>query len=144
MTKDKKLINEEFVKRAIIKWLTNNDYGKHLEFGGLRDKGVDIKVKHNNYGRYYLIETKGESKIRQGQEVAFIYSLGQIITRMNVKKALYKYGLGLPQSSARLAIRRIPYQIAQKLRLCVFSVDIKGKVKLYEPKQLKEIQTKKK
>ena len=144
MLKSPKLISEEFVKIAVIKWLSANNWGKYLQFGGLRDQGVDIKVRNNNYGTYFLIETKGESKIRQGQEVAFVYSLGQIITRMKVSRAKYRYGLGLPESSAKIAIRRVPYAVAQKLNLHIFSVSSKGDVKLYKPQDLKRVQAKRK
>lgn len=140
---NKKLLTEEFVKRQIIKWLTRNGWGRNLNYGGLQDKGVDIKVQNSRYGVYFLIETKGESVLRQGQEVAFVYSLGQIITRMNVKKGNYKYALGLPESSAKIAIRRIPYQIATKLKLHIFSVENNGKVTLYTPKDIKKYQQKK-
>jgi len=139
-----KLISEEFVKRSIIRWLSRNGFGRNLYYGDLHDKGVDIKVQNNRYGVYFLIETKGESTLRQGQEVAFVYSLGQIITRMKIgKNTKYKYGLGLPESSAKIAIRRIPYQVASKLSLNVFSVNIEGDVKLYTPKDLRVMQTKK-
>jgi len=141
--KQNKLLDEEFVKRQIIMWLSTNGWGRNLQFGSLKDKGCDIRVQNNRYGVYFIIETKGESKIRQGQEVAFVYSLGQIITRMKVGKGQYKYGLGLPESSARIAIRRIPYQIATKLRIHIFSVDRMGKVKLYSPKDLRILQNKK-
>lgn len=139
-SKEDKVSSEEFVKRQIIMWLSCNGWGRNLRFGSLRDKGCDIIVQNNKYGVYFFIETKGESKIKQGQEVAFIYSLGQIITRMKVGRGKYKYGLGLPESSARIAIRRIPYQVATKLRLHIFSVDKTGKVKLYSPKELKTLQ----
>lgn len=138
---DKKLISEEFVKRAIIKWLSRNGFGRNLQYGDLREKGVDIKVQNNKYGIYFVIETKGESILRQGQEVAFIYSLGQIITRMATGKITrYKYGIGLPESSARIAIRRIPYQVASKLLLHIFSVNNEGGVRLYTPGELKKLQ----
>ena len=77
-----KLLTEKFVKQSIINWLFRNGWGRNLRVGELRDKGVDIKVRHNKYSRYFLIETKGEGKIKQADEVAFVYSLGQIITRM--------------------------------------------------------------
>lgn len=137
----KKLLSEKFVKQAIIKWLFRNNWGRNLEVGELRDKGVDIKVRHNKYARYFLIETKGESKISQGQEVSFVYSLGQIITRMETS-ARYCYGLGLPASSARIAIRRTPWKVAKKLILYIFSVDKEGKVKKYSWIDLKKLQTK--
>ena len=134
------MLSEEFVKCSIIKWLSRNGWGRNLEFGDKRVKGVDIKVLNNRYAVYFLIEAKGESKIRQGQEVAFVYSLGQIITRMNVRKAKYKYGLGLPASAAKIALRRIPWQVAQKLNLYVFSVAVDGGVKQYSWKDLKKLQ----
>jgi len=68
----KKLISERFVKQSIIKWLFRNNWGRNLEVGELRDCGVDIRVRHNNYARYFLIETKGEGKIRQANEVSFL------------------------------------------------------------------------
>ncbi|MBU2542354.1 hypothetical protein KJ785_02230 [Patescibacteria group bacterium] len=135
----KKLVSEKFVKQAIVKWLFRNGWGRNLEIGELRDKGVDIKVRNNKFSRYFLIETKGESKIRQGQEVAFVYSLGQIITRMKAGGSTrYYYGLGLPESSAKIAVRRVPWQVAKKLLLYIFSVDKIGKVKQYSWQDIKK------
>ena len=62
------------------------------------EQGVDIKVCHNKYSRYFFIETKGESSAKSAKskkETVFVYSLGQIITRMKVGSARYYYGLGL-------------------------------------------------
>lgn len=138
----RKLLSEKFVKQSIIKWLFRNGWGRNLEAGELRDKGVDIKVRNNKFSRYFLIETKGESKIRQGQEVAFIYSLGQIMTRMKAGGSTrYYYGLGLPESSAKIAIRRVPWQVAKKLLLYIFSVTPDGKVKQYTWQDLKRLQS---
>ena len=135
----KKILSEKFVKQSIIRWLFRNGWGRNLEVGELRDRGVDIRVRHNNYARYFLIETKGEGKIRQADEVAFVYSLGQIITRMNSGGSTRTYyGLGLPNASANIALRRIPWQVAKKILLYVLAVDSKGKVKLYDWKKIKE------
>jgi len=133
-----KILSEDFVKNSVIKWLSANGWG-YFQFGGLRDKGVDIKAKHQKYSRYFLIEAKGEGKIRQADEVAFVYSLGQIITRMKTDKSTrYYYGLALPESSAKIALRRLPWQIAKKLLLYVFAVGKNGKVIQYSWKDLKE------
>ena len=147
--KDNKKISEEFVQRLIIKWLSCHEWGTRLQFGGLREKGVDIKVRHNKYSRYFLIECKGEGKSQNQKsnnshkEVAFVYSLGQIITRMNTTgKTRYYYGLGLPESSAKIALRRLPWQVAKKLLLYVFSIDEKGNVKQYSWQDLKKKQKK--
>jgi len=140
----KKLLNEKFVKQSIIEWLYRHNWGRNLRTGELRDRGVDIKIRHNNYPRYFLIETKGEgsasSRSQKSQrETHFVYGLGQIITRMETG-ARYYYGLGLPESSARIAMRRLPWQVAKKLLLYVFSVDHDGKVKQYSWQDLRKFQ----
>ena len=136
----RKPLSEKFVKQSIIRWLFRNGWGRNLEVGELRDRGVDIRVRHNDYARYFLIETKGEGKIRQADEVAFVYSLGQIITRMKAGRARYYYGLGLPEVSAKIAIHRVPWQVAKKLLLYIFSVDKSGKVKQHSWQDLKKNQ----
>jgi len=135
-----KPLSEKFVKQSIIKWLFRNGWGRNLEVGELRDQGVDIRVKNNKVSRFFLIETKGEGKTRQVSESTFVHSLGQIITRMKTGKARYYYGLGLPESSAKIAIRRLPWQVAKKLLLYIFAVDKTGKVKQYSWQDLKKVQ----
>lgn len=146
--KNQKRISEEFVERTLIKYLSQNEWGTNLQFGGLREKGVDIKVRHNRYSRYFLIECKGEGKSVNAKsntshkEIAFVYSLGQIITRMKTGKSTrYYFGLGLPENSAKIALRRLPWQVAKKLLLYVFSVNEKGGVKRYDWQELKKHQT---
>jgi len=135
-----KIISEDFVKNSIIKWLSANGWG-HFQFGDLHEKGVDIKAKHHQYSRYFLVETKGQGKIRQADEVAFVHSLGQIITRMKTNKTTrYYFGLGLPEVSAKIALRRLPWQVAKKLFLYVFSVDQSGNVGQYSWQDLKKAQ----
>ncbi|MEK7500756.1 MAG: hypothetical protein AAB642_01370 [Patescibacteria group bacterium] len=90
----------------------------------------------------FFNETKSEGKIKQTSEVTFVYSLGQIVTRMKAGKARYYYGLGLPESSAKIAIRRVPWQVAKKLLLYIFSVNREGKVKQYTWQDLKRDQKK--
>ena len=132
-----KKITEDFVKSSIIKWLSANNWG-HFEFSGLHNHGVDIKAKNFKYSRYFFIETKGEGKIRQGDEVAFVYSLGQIVTRMKSGGSTRNYyALGLPEASAKIAIRRIPWQVSKKLLLYVFSVNKNGDVIQYSWKDIK-------
>lgn len=138
-----KIITEEFVKNSIIKWLSANRWG-HFQFGGLRDHGADIRARHVQYARFFLIETKGESFAASAvsqRETAFVYSLGQIITRMKSGARDY-YGLGLPDSVANIAKRRIPWKIAKKLLLYIFSVNNEGKVNRYTWQDLKNLQSK--
>ena len=54
------------------------------------------------------------------------------------KSTRYYYGLALPESSAKIALRRLPWQVAKKLLLYVFAVDRKGKVIQYSWKDLKK------
>jgi len=138
-----KIISERFVRRAIRDWLFRNGWGRNYIEKETHEQGVDIKVCHNKYSRYFFIETKGESSAKSAKsvkETAFVYSLGQIITRMKVGSARYYYGLGLPEVSAAIAIRRIPWQVAKKLLLYIFLVDGNGKVKRYAWQDLKVIQ----
>lgn len=131
-------MTETFVKHAVIKWLSRNGWGTNLEYGELHERGVDIRVRNNKYGRYFLIEAKGEGKNHSGREVAFVYSLGQIITRMKDGGSTRNYyGLALPARSAQIALRRIPWQVAKKLLLYVFSVTADGKVSQYSWQDLK-------
>ena len=140
----KKLISEKFVKQSIIKWLFRNGWGRNLEVGELRDQGVDIRVKNNKVSRFFLIETKGEGKTRQVSESTFVHSLGQIITRMKTGGTTrYYYGLGLPELSAKIALRRIPWQIAKKLYLIILSVNQREDVIEYDWTSLKKFQNKK-
>ncbi len=138
-----KTISERFVRRAIIKYLERKGWARNLREKERTEQGVDIRVRHNKYSRYFLIETKGESSSKSARsvtETSFVYSLGQIITRIKTGTARYYYALGLPEASAKIAIRRVPYQVARKLLLYIFSVDKKGKVKQYSWQDLKKLQ----
>jgi len=88
-----------------------------------------------------MIEAKGEGKNRSGSEVAFVYSLGQIITRMKDGGSTRNYyGLALPARSAQIALRRIPWQVARKLLLHIFSVTADGMVTHYTWQDVREKQ----
>ncbi len=140
LNNNQKIITEDFVKNSIIKWLSANGWG-HFQYGDLHDKGVDIKSKHTRYSRYFLIEVKGQGRIRQTDEVAFVYSLGQIITRMKTDRTTrYYFGIGLPESSAKIALRRLPWQVAKKLLLYLFSVNQSGKIVRYSWQDLQKLQ----
>lgn len=138
MRKENEIISEDFVKNSIIKWLSCNGWG-FFKFDKLHTHGVDLRARAVKYSRYFYIETKGQGKLRQSNEVAFIYSLGQIITRMkDSKSTINYYGLGLPEKSATIALRRLPWQVAKKLNLRILSVDEQGEVTQYTWKDLLE------
>ena len=141
ISKRSKILREEFVKSKTIEWLNKNGWSNYPKYRSGKEKGVDIRVCNNRYGTYFLIEVKGQSTNRSGDETGFIYSLGQIITRMNVNQSTgYRYGIALPHTIAQRALRRLPWRIAKRLRLSVFSVDSSGKVKESRWKDLKKKQ----
>lgn len=139
-----KPLDEDFVKHSIIQYLSNKGWGTKLKFGTKSERGEDIRVRHNKYGRYFIIETKGDGTKRTNSkdEVNFVYGLGQLITRMTTIKNGYYFGLGLPEKSAKKAIRRIHHKIANELKLHLFSVNDEGKVTEYKPSDLKKYQLK--
>lgn len=107
----------------------------YFKYDKLHTHGVDIRARNVKYSRFYYIETKGGDH----NENAFINSLGQIITRMkDDKTTINYYGLGLPVKSAKIALRRLPWQVSKKLKLRVFSVAENGEVIQYTWKDLKE------
>ena len=143
----KKEITEKFVEKAILKHLAKKGWDYNVKTKGLHERGCDIVVtdSHNkNKARRFYIECKGKSYAPSARAIAdtiFLFALGQVITRMSViAKHAYKYGLGLPEESAKKALRRIPWQAARHLCLYVFSVDDKGHVEEYAPKDFKQIQ----
>ena len=138
--KNAREIGEDFVQNRVVEWLSQQNW-RIIKSATLREKGVDIKARHTRYSRYYLIECKG-SKDSSSEEVAFMYSLGQIIIRMNTSKSTrYYYGIALPENAAKKALKRIPFQICKKLLLHIFSIDKKGKVTRYMPKDIEKHQT---
>ena len=113
----------------------------------LHERGCDLVLRdelNKNKARRFLIECKGKSYAKHSKavnETIWIFALGQLITRMSVvAKHAYLYGLGLPEVSAKKALRRIPWQAARLLCLHIFSVDDQGYVAEYSPKDFKKLQ----
>ena len=129
------VMSERFVQNAIADYLGRREhYATNLRIKLATEHDVDIRVRHNRYGRWFLIETKGETdskSARSYSETMFIYSLGQIVTRMK-SGARDNYGLGLPEPSAQIAIKRIPWRAAEKLHLHIFSDTKTQHVKMYD------------
>lgn len=141
-----KYFDERAIRRAVVKWLFRNGWGTNLHEKETREHGVDIRVRNNKYPVYYLIEVKGgpSKKVkapRSRQEVSFVYALGQLMTRINITTAHYRYGLGFPVEIAQIARRRIPWQLAKRLSLYVLSVDENEGVAEYSWRDLKKIQS---
>lgn len=95
-------LSERHVRRAIRDYLFRTGWGRNYQEKETHERGVDIRVRHNTYARYFLIETKGESfakSAKSQRETAFVYSLGQIITRMQTPRARY-YTASVSQNRA--------------------------------------------
>ena len=145
-----KLLTEDFVQEKIIDYLKSKGWSTSLRAKNLKEHGVDIKVRNDKVSRYWLIECKGDASPtakypKSHREVSFNLALGQIITRMQTTgtrayKYRYKYGVGYPASFRDLVVRRVPFDVCDKLNLFIFLVDENKKVELLDWKKLKILQ----
>lgn len=141
------IITEDFVQSSLIKYLAQQGWSMSLQSKELWEQGVDIKVRNNKFSRYWLIEAKGDPfeivKNPSGsQSSSFNSALGQIITRMHRNgtrgyKYGYKYGIAFPISFRKMVLRKIPFDVMDKLNLYLFFVDKKGTVEEIDWKMLK-------
>ena len=149
----KKLLEEQFVKKHVLKYLEKYGFGDPKEkITDLREKGVDIKVKKlrpRPCGWYYLVECKGDPSLKVKSPSGWRSSatnsaLGQIISRMHTgRRALYggyNYGIAFPYSFRERVLEKIPYFVCNRLRMSIFIVNQKGEVEKYDHRKLKIIQ----
>ena len=142
------------ISELIIEYLINkidgNWHREKVEEKKTHEPGVDIKmVGGKSNGERFFIECKAKSYAKSADSInreGWLNALGQIVTRMNTKPTIasgthkgepnrsYKYGLGLCWESAKVALRRIPREIAKTLTLHIFSVYDDGFVKQWKPK----------
>ncbi len=142
-------MTETEVQKCTIAYLSAKGWSHKLVSKGLREHGADIVVRDNNNknkARYLFVECKCESQAKSAKsmtETVWLYALGQLVIRMKViAKNAYIYGLGLPEASAKIALRRIPWKVAQHLSLRIYSVNNLGQVQEYTPKHFRGIQEK--
>jgi len=143
------ILSESFVQKSVVKHLHENGWSKSLKSAELWEHGVDIKVRNNKFSRYWLIEAKGdpslEVKSPSGiKSSSFNSALGQIVTRMHRQgrrsyKYGYKYGMAFSDSFRKLAIRKLPYDVMDKLNLYLFFVNASGEVEEIDWKTMKKI-----
>lgn len=146
-----KILTEDFVQKNLIIYLEQEGWSTSLKSAELWEHGVDIKVRNNKFSRYWLIEAKGdpsESVKSPGgsRSSSFNSALGQIVTRMHrdgkrVYKYGYKYGIAFPISFKTMAIKKLPFDVMDKLNLFLFFVDAKGEVEVIDWKLMKKIQS---
>ena len=149
MKKERQIITEDFVQSSLIKYLHANGWSKSLQSAELWEQGVDIKVRNNKFARYWLIEAKGDPSIKVkspsgSMSSSFNSAVGQIITRMHRNgqrgyKYGYKYGVAFPVSFRKMVLRKIPFDVMDKLNLYLFFVDRSGIVEEIDWKKLKAL-----
>ena len=147
--KERKIITEDFVQNNLIKYLELNGWSKSLQSSELWEQGVDIKVRNDKFSRYWLIEAKGDPSIKVknpsgSMSSSFNSAVGQIITRMHREgvrgyKYGYKYGIAFPTSFRKMVLRKIPFDVMDKLNLYLFFVDEMGAVEEIDWKSIKKI-----
>ncbi|OHA88126.1 MAG: hypothetical protein A2653_03085 [Candidatus Zambryskibacteria bacterium RIFCSPHIGHO2_01_FULL_43_25] len=132
--KKEKTISEPKVIDAVLKWAYKHSYGLKPKIKHGNKHGVDLELNHEKTRHKYYIECKGGPH----DEVNFVYSLGQIITRMNRKPLGVNYGIALPAKSAEIARKRIPRDFATRNKLTIFSVSNNGAVKRLVPSDFRK------
>ena len=151
--KQRIILTEDFVQDAVVKYLANKGWSKCLNSAELWEQGVDIKVRNNNYGRYWLVEVKGDpsAKVKSpagSRSSSFNSAMGQIITRMHSNRSEkyrdcyhgYKYGIAFSTYFRDMVIRKTPFNVLRKLNLCIFFVDKNGDVEEINHRDLKKLQ----
>lgn len=147
--KERKIITEAFVQASLIKYLEMKGWSKSLKSAALCEKGVDIRVCNNKFSRYWLIEAKGDPSVKVinpsgSKSSSFNSAVGQIITRMHRNgvrgyKYGYKYGIAFPTSFKSMVIRKMSFDVMDKLNLYMFFIDDIGTVEEINWKKLKEL-----
>lgn len=147
-------ITESFVVEKVKEYLINKKNGNWHEeksrISPLHGHGPDIIMVGGKYnGERFIIECKGKSYAKSHNSInreGWLNALGQIVTRMNTQRIIqkgvtkgdnnksYRYGLGLCEISAKIALKRIPKEIAKTLGLHIFSCDDEGNITMYTPK----------
>jgi hypothetical protein len=144
------LLTEDFVQGKIVDYLKSQGWSTSLRAKNLKEHGVDIKVRNDKFSRYWLIEVKGDASPtakypKSHREVNFNLALGQIITRMQTSgarayKYRYKYGVGYPSSFKEIVLRRLAYDVCDKLNLYIFFVSEVGEVELFDWRGVRDYQ----
>jgi hypothetical protein len=149
MEKEREIITEDFVQNSLIEYLKTNGWSKSLKSAELWEQGVDIKVRNDKFSRYWLIEAKGDPSIKVknpsgSKSSSFNSAMGQIITRMHRNgtrsyKYGYKYGIAFPASFKKMILRKIPFDVMDKLNLYLFFINGNGNVEELDWKKIKMI-----
>ena len=118
----KDLLTENEVIEAVIRYLSTKGRTEvtkivHQADASQKEHGVDLQIKLSNakgHGNTYFIEAKGNKRadgtpMRSSANTNFRWALSQIILRIRVDSRNYNYiyGIALPDSDAKNAIKLI-------------------------------------
>lgn len=134
-----KFLTETTVEKSIEKWLPKKGWRVLPRPGRF---GVDIRAQHVRWRKYFLIEAKGDSLQPVVRNNNFLGAVGELIIRMDTKRARYLYGLGFPISFKKLVFRRMPWTVAQKLNIHLLFVDQRRNVIGFTWSELRRAQKK--
>lgn len=146
-------ITESFIVEKIKDYLTKGIHGnwheEKIKISNLHGHGADIiMVGGIKNGERFIIECKGKSYAKSAKTINkenWLNALGQLVTRMNTKRIIsngknkgninrsYKYGLGLCKEAAKVALKRIPKEIAKVMNIYIFSCDDMGNIEMFPP-----------
>ena len=150
-------LKEEVIVQKIIDFLCGKERGnwqiKTLKPHENHQHGPDIDIRGGkSKTEHFIIECKGKSYAKSANSInkeGWLVALGQLVTRMEDPRIIQsgknlgepnravKYGLGLYWIGAKVALKRIPFEIAKTMNLYIFSVDDEGFVKQFSPKDFK-------
>ena len=153
MAEQRTILTEDFVQNAVVLYLKEKGWGTLLHAANLWEQGVDIKVRNDSYGRYWLIEVKGDpsAKVKNpagSRSSSFNSAMGQIITRMHSNRNEryrdcyhgYKYGLAFSIYFRDMVIKKMPFNVLRRLCLYIFFVDKNRSVEEINWRALEKIQ----
>ena len=129
------LTSEKEIEKAIEHYFTKGGWVRQREE---ENHGVDLRLWHSKHRKYWFIEVKRTYTTKNKKSQTYVNTataIGQIIYRMNQKRAGF-YGIGVPDTELFAhELGKIPLWIKKSLKLYVFFVDKKGNIRKVTPNQ---------
>lgn len=127
------LRSEKNIERVIINdfkskgWILQNE--KHLH-------GVDIKLFHPRYRKYWFIEVKRRYTTKNKKSQTYVNiatAIGQVIYRMIQTRSGF-FGIAVPNDKLFIKeLNKIPLHIKKAIKLHIFLVDSRRNIKRITP-----------
>ncbi len=124
------LTDEEEIEDAVVENLEEGGWERQKEN---KKHGVDIRMWHNEWRKYWFIEVKRKYSDRSNTYKYTAMAIAQVIYRMNQKKA-GRYGIAVPNTKLfKNELLKIPLWIKEKLKIYIFLVDENGEITRITP-----------